>query len=142
MDRGNEEAFFQVLGMDEMWKEFRKWMFPGKRTANFYNYKNGDIAAYYGYLSLFTERPGLICTKNAMDFASMSGHLGLLQWLHHNRKEGCTKVAMNWAASNGHLETVRWLHYNRKEGCTIAAINYAVGNGHLEVVRWLQTNCF
>ena len=38
-----------------------------------------------------------------MDYAAKNGHLGIVQLLHHNRKEGCTTEAIDLAASNGHL---------------------------------------
>lgn len=34
----------------------------------------------------------------------MNGHLGIVQWLHENRKEGCSEMVMHLAAAGGHLD--------------------------------------
>ncbi|CAN0279225.1 unnamed protein product, partial [Hapterophycus canaliculatus] len=67
-----------------------------------------------------------------------NGHLSVVEWLHHNRREGCTVSAMNWAAEEGHLSVVKWLHRNR--WCTTAAFDRAAMNNHVEVIMWLTRN--
>lgn len=137
----------------------------GIKTTNFYNYKNGDSAAYHGYLALMKEKlsilnysyspidhaaagghlmvviwlheNGKMCTINAMDWAAENGFLEIVKWLHENRREGCTTYAMDWASRNGHFEVVKWLHKHRKEGCTSFAMTWAIRNGQFEVVKWL-----
>ena len=137
----NEYAFFTVLSMDDVWKELKKHMYPNKKSSSLASYRDGDIAAYYGYLSLIKENTSLTFTKEAMNFAAMNGHLDVVKWLHENRKEGCTINAMDWGAKFGHLDIVIWLHDNRTEGCTTNAMDWAGGYGHLEVVKWLDRFC-
>jgi ankyrin repeat protein len=88
-------------------------MYPTQKKSNMYNYKDGDTAAYYGYLEILQNNPSL----------------------HENQKR-CTVKAMNWASGHGHLEIVKWLHENRSEGCTTNAMNSAAKNGHLEIVSF------
>ncbi|EGG18593.1 hypothetical protein DFA_04087 [Cavenderia fasciculata] len=57
------------------------------------------------------------CSTDAMDQASASGNLEIVEFLHFNRTEGCTTRAMDRAALNGHLKVVKFLHENRTEGC-------------------------
>jgi len=135
----NEYAFFDVMGNNDLWKELKSHMYPGKKTSSIDNYKNGDIAAYYGYFSLIKENENLTFTTQAMDWASSNGYLEVVKWLSENRTEGCTTYAMNYAAGKDHLEVVKWLSNNRKEGCTTWAMDWAALNGHLEVVKWLKT---
>jgi hypothetical protein len=106
---------------------------------------NIDSFARYGHLSLIilynnNNTPNVICTTNAMNFASQNGHLDVVIWLHENRTEGCTKHAMNWASINGHLDVVQFLHFNRNEGCTTLAMDWASDNGHLHIVKFLHFN--
>ncbi len=115
-------------------------MFPEKTSTSLDNYRSGDIAAYYGYLSLIKHNINLLFTKDAMNWVAERDHLDVVKWLHQNRKEGCTTNAMDLAANNGHLDVVKWLHRNRREGCTKAAMTGAAGNGHLEIVEWLHRN--
>ncbi len=51
----NEQAFFQVLSSSDLWLELKKHMYPGKKTSSIDSYRDGDIAARYGYLSLIKE---------------------------------------------------------------------------------------
>ena len=110
-----------------------------KKKSNIHNYRNGDIAAYYGYLELLKNNNDLVFTETAMDWAAENGHLKVIKWLHTNRSEGCTVDAMNWAASTGQLEVIKWLHINRSEGCIASAINRAAINNHLDVINWLNS---
>ena len=124
-NRENEWAFFVTFNSNDIWTILKKFMYINKKKSNIRNYRNGDIAAYYGYLELLKNNNDLIFTVSAMDWAATCGHLEVIKWLHTNRSEGCNFYAMNWAAYNGHLEVIKWLHTNRSEGCTTDAIKYA-----------------
>ena len=151
MLREGEEAFFLVLFNDDIWTNIKNWIrhyYGRKKTSNFYNYSNGDIAAERGYFDLIKVRHqlhlegkynNLQFTTAAMDSTAGEGHLDIVQWLHHNRTEGCTIAAMDNAAGEGHLDIVQWLHHNRTEGCTIVAIDNAAYED-LEIVMWLYHN--
>ncbi|KAG6574744.1 Ankyrin repeat protein [Phytophthora cinnamomi] len=102
-----------------------------------------DSAAEFGHLEVVqwlhhNRREG--CTTDAMDMAACNGHLQVVKWLQSHRKEGCTANAMDFAAQHGHLKVVQWLHYNRKEGATHYAMDNAASYGHLEVIQWLHAN--
>jgi hypothetical protein len=106
---------------------------------------NIDSFARYGHLSLiilYNNTPSVICTTNAMNWASENGYRDVVKWLHENRNEGCTKSAMNWASINGHLDVVQFLHFNRNEGCTTLAMDWAIANalrtGHCDIVKFLK----
>ena len=132
-------AFFTVMANSDLWREFRKYMYPGKKTGNWYTWKGtGDVASFHGYLSLMKCRLDLSYCEHAMDCSANNGHLEVVKFLHENRTEGCTKYAMNRAAQRGNLEVVKFLHFNRTEGCTDDAMDGAAMNGHLEVVKFLQ----
>ncbi len=153
----DEEAFFVVLGNKDLWLHIKSFMFPGQKSSSIDDYKNGDLAASQGYLSLIKLRENLLFSVNAINYAAENGHLETVQWLHYNRIEEfvgavklcCTENVMDLAAKNGHLDTVQWLHINRTEGsvgaraklcCTENAMNLAAKNGHLDTVQWLHTN--
>lgn len=96
------------------------------------DYTNGDLAARNGHVHIaraFAKR----FTGQAMVLAAAQGHLEMVIFLHHNRKEGTTTDCMDVAATYGHLDVVRWLHFNRAEGCTTRALDGAARNGHLKV---------
>ncbi len=42
-----------------------------------------------------------------MDLAAGDGHLEVVKWLQHNRREGSTEWAMVLAARNGHLDVLK-----------------------------------
>ena len=133
----DKQLFFAVFGNKDLLGELKKYMYPGKKVANYYDYRNGNIAAFFGYLGLIKER-SLSYSKNAIDWAAKSGHLEVVKFLHENRKEGCTTSAMNLAAGNGHLNVVKFLHENRKEGCTYGAMFWAKKNGHFDIVSYIE----
>ena len=76
-------------------------MYINKKKSNIRNYRNGNIAAHYGYLELLTNNDNLVFTTDAMNYAAHNGHLEVIKWLHTNRFEGCSTYAMNSAAGNG-----------------------------------------
>lgn len=98
-----------------------------------------DLAALRGDLPSVQafHRYGVKCTKKAMDWAAMEGHLPVVEFLHKNRREGCTSDAVNKAAEFGHLPVVEFLMTVRKEAPTKEAMNGAAANGHEKVLRFL-----
>jgi hypothetical protein len=100
-DRGNEWVFFVILNSNDIWTILKKFMYVNKKKSNIHNYRDGDVAAYYGYLGLLKNNDNLVLTENAMNWAAKNGHLEVIKWLHTNRFERCTINAMNWAAQNG-----------------------------------------
>ncbi len=75
-----ETAFFFVMSSSDLWTEFKKHMFPRKQSNSFDDYRSGDIAAYYGYLSIIQHNTKLLFTIDAMDFAAENGHLDVVKW--------------------------------------------------------------
>ncbi len=61
MSRTYDTSFFSVMSSPDLWFEFKKHMFPGKKSTSFANYRSGDIAAYYGYLSLIKHNTRRNC---------------------------------------------------------------------------------
>jgi hypothetical protein len=136
----NERAFFIVLNCNDIWITFKKFIYVNKKKSNIYDYRDGDTAAFYGYLGILQINRKLWFTQRAMNLAAEHGHLEVVKWLHENRKEGCSTTAMNLAAEHDHLEIVKWLHENRKEGCTTHAMDRAAENGYLDIIKWLHEN--
>ncbi len=75
MSRADENAFFSVLSSPDLWSEFKKHMFPKKQSTTFDNYRSGDIAAYYGYLSLIKHNT----RRNCVAIFSLQDMLWILQ---------------------------------------------------------------
>ena len=59
------------------------------------------------------HKNGKECTDDAMDNASMNGHLEIVKYLHENGKE-CSTNAIDWASEKGHLEIVKYLKSIKK----------------------------
>ena len=134
--RKGEEAFFQVLGSNDMWKELKKHMYPGKKSCTWEQYENGDIAASNGYLSLMIGRE-LRYTSLSMDWAAENGDLEVIKFLCKNTKAH-TAFALGIAASRGHLRVLKWLHKNKAGGNIEYAVPRACIHGKLEVVKYLH----
>lgn len=127
-------------------------MYPGKKTSNSDNYKDGDTTAYYGYLPLFQLREisivtdisiismipktHLILTSETIAYTSTNGHLKIVKWLSKNTTLSCVPSAIEWAAEQGHLEVIKFLAYNMRGSYTREAIEIVCINGHLEVVMF------
>ncbi len=85
----DKQTFFAVWDLPELRHKIKSYMFPHKKTANYYDYRNGDMASYHGYLRLIIERSdSLSFSENAMNSAAEHGHLDVVIWLHYNRTEG------------------------------------------------------
>lgn len=139
-----EIAFFTVLASTDLWREFRKWMFPGKKTANFYNYRSGDIAAENNYTGLIIERGNFIFSNNIINKIAHLGNLQVIKYIHSVLSESYTYIAIDNATRGKHLDVVKFLYQNLKGPISATqAMSYAVINGHLEIVKYLcQTKKF
>lgn len=76
-----------------------------------------------------------------MYFASSSGYLEVVRYLHEVVGAKYTDCAIDYASKNGHLEVVKFLHEVVGIPCTEDTIDYARKKGHLEVVRYLRKKC-
>lgn len=112
-----EEYFFIVLFDDNIWKELKKWMFikycqySGTylklKTSNFDDYRNGDIAAYYGYLSLMIGNPKLEFTYRAINNAAKMGHLETIRWLLNRRDKLIYEATISCARNMEYNQLIR-----------------------------------
>ena len=147
----------------------KKYMYPEKRTSNFYEYTDGDLACKYGYIGLIEERDDLKYTGFAMCDAAINGHLNIIQWLHLNKPEIEMTDPISYAILAGSYEIVEWLHYNcdfgidhyhldcavdkkhfniarflcdvRGESCSPLSMAHAAQNNDFEMMRWLHYHC-
>lgn len=113
-----DSAFFTVLGSTDLWKELRKHMFPNKKSSSIINYSNGDIAVYYGYLSLIKENPCLIFTEEAIINAIIQCNLQMLTYLHEYRKLPYLSSHIKTAAECGTIEIFDEIFRNVEIGYT------------------------
>jgi hypothetical protein len=51
-NRKTEWAFFAILNSGDIWTILKKFMYANEKKSNIHNYRDGDTAAYYGYLEL------------------------------------------------------------------------------------------
>lgn len=83
-------------------------------------------------------------TRVAMEAASKTGKLALLQWIAgHFECVAWSPIFAELAAAGGHLDTLKWIWSHPKSSSfsdrnAIAAIEYAAVNGHLAIVMWLN----
>ncbi|CAM9603912.1 unnamed protein product, partial [Hapterophycus canaliculatus] len=99
-----------------------------------------------------TNRFRVAFTTAAVDGAAAKGHLEVIRWLYHHRREGGTSAALEAAAANGHANILDWLTRNMPPGPSDeneaprekrsilypSALDRAAANGHLGVVRWFH----
>lgn len=146
MNINTEEHFFQVLSSPDVWNELKLFMYPGHNKSNLYDYKNGDVACFNGYLSIIKTNKKLSFTPVAIVNACKSGHLKIVKWLHEHTHLMFTTEAMDEASKYGHIDIVKFLHFNRNEGCTSLALENAIryrpdsSIKHIEVAKFLIEN--
>ncbi|EQC39127.1 hypothetical protein SDRG_03335 [Saprolegnia diclina VS20] len=99
-----------------------------------------DFASKTGALSVvrYLHTSGHAPSRRAMDYAAQNGHVEIVAFLHEHRREGCTRDAMDFAAQNGHLAVVEFLATAVNVGGTVKAMDWAARNGHLNVLRYLH----
>lgn len=139
-DQGNsEEWFFSVLSNNDIWRELKKWMFPNKRSSNYYNYISGDIAIHYNYLSLMKETTLDYSNCNGKDFKKVIevGDIELVKILYI-AKVGCQSNLIPIAARFGHLDIIIFFRTTYNLSWTRDTIAYAAENGHLDVIKYLH----
>jgi hypothetical protein len=143
----DEHAFFAALSNTDIWSVMKKFMYGNKKKSNIYNYRDGDIAAYYGYIEILKfEHRELTLSGNSIQWATDNGHLTTVQLLYKNlfkmAKENidctkvnidCTKVNIDCTKVNIDCTKVNIDHIK-------VNIGYAAMNGHLETIKWLHNN--
>jgi hypothetical protein len=84
-------------------------MYITQKKSNMYDYRDGDIAAYYGYLSVLQNNYHLIFTTDAMNWASYNDHFETAKWLHKNTNKHRIPTMIIQARNGGKTEIVKWL---------------------------------
>jgi len=135
----NECGFFAVFSNSEIWACMREFMWVGQRKATLDNYRDGDIAAYYGYVYVMKHNDNLRYSVDAIDGAAQNGQLAAVMFVCENRYSQCTTQAMDCAASNGFTGIVKYLHEKGKK-ITSHGINFAAAHGHTDLVKWIHNN--
>ena len=104
----NTQLFMSVFR--SLWKyEIKQYCYPGKKTSNYYDYKNGDLACKLGHTGLVIERGNDMIFGNytcgwAMYWAATKGNIKLVKWIHQNKPSNCPRDALDNAAALGFLE--------------------------------------
>ena len=143
-NRGNEQAFFSVLSNSNIWKIMKKFMYVNKKKSNIYDYRNGDVAGFYGYTEIFKFNGQLPINRLSMGpkaakWAVLNHHDDTVEWLCKNQ-EWCCSQAANAAAIKGRLEIIKMLHDNKIKGFSTSTMDIAAQNGHLDIIKWLSKN--
>lgn len=114
----SEEPFFTVLFSNDLWKEFKKYMFPNKKSSNIDDYRDGDAAAKHGYLSLIKNNSLLVFSNRSLVLAAENNHLNVIKFLYinyhklSNFKVGCIPESLFEATCKGHLDIVEFIFEN------------------------------
>ncbi|KAF0697982.1 Aste57867_11364 [Aphanomyces stellatus] len=84
------------------------------------------------------EARGEKWTTQAMDMAAWNAHLNVLWYLHTRQGgAGCTANALNFAAMKGHMGVVRFLVEHRTEGDLRSAMNEAHQRRQTDIADYL-----
>lgn len=135
--RGNEEPFFQVLFCDDLWREFKKYMYLDNKVSNFYNYRDGDTAVVHGYFGLVLESTNLTFTAASMNYAAEEGYFDIIKFLFYNKNIPISNMATVHTACRGDLNILEFLYENSPSSFDEKTINIAAGTGHLHIVQFL-----
>ena len=151
--------------MDDFWTKAKEYMYPGKKTSNWYNYPTLDLAIINGYYGLIKERNLGPATLDSVYAAAYGGDLQCFSWVVEMLQGRIPLVSVtSIACARGHLHLLKelqkrvpnfaicegqadiamgagylpmciWLH---KQGCTFSphALDIAAMEGHLDVVIW------
>lgn len=93
---------------------------------------------YFNNIKLLAQAKDKGCyMDSACVFATLNGHLNILQWLRAN---GCRldyRICTN-AAEYGHLNVLQWARTHGYYWDAMACCTLAAKNGHLNVVEWIR----
>ncbi|KYQ88305.1 hypothetical protein DLAC_11000 [Tieghemostelium lacteum] len=104
--------------------------------------KSMDVASNNGHLELIKyqmERNLATVSFYAMDSAAFKNRLDIVKYLH-SKKAGCTLEALNGATLNGHIEVVKYLLNYRAEGGPHNILNTASLKGNVEIFKLLYNS--
>ena len=121
-----------IIGLYLDIDEFYKIKDEIKLSVVYYCKNVKDIIKCSSYLTNYMSD-----TKHTeMDWASLSGYLEVVKYLHYIKKD-CTTQAMDFASARGNLKLVQYLHSIGKN-CTTNAMDDASKNNHYDVVKYLH----
>jgi len=146
-----DKYLFQILLIEDIWLQIKSLMYKSKKSHNYYQYRDGDTAAFYGYLHLIKRNNNLTFSNQSLDLAIRNGHLEIVEWLYFNQNRTCICNAINTAIEYGQLELIQWLYTNidkrchhhcffYSEKCDIRkfAVTIACEKGYIKIIEWLQ----
>jgi len=98
-------------------------------------------SAYNGHLEIakwaYLSPIHINYIKEAINLASLSGHIDIVKWLCSLEGAYCTELAIDCAAGMGHYEVVKFLNENMNAKFTFSAIAWAKSEGHDWIVHYL-----
>jgi hypothetical protein len=98
-------------------------------------------SAYNGHLEIakwaYLSPIHISYIKEAINLASLSGHIDIVKWLCSLEGAYCTELAIDCAAGMGHYEVVKFLIENMNAKFTFSAIAWAQSEGHFAIVEYL-----
>jgi len=142
---------YAKLAIDKGWWDIVEWMldclgpFGSINDTHMYACERAALDGNVALMEKWTARgdPHL-CHVRAWERAARSGHLGVLEYMHHMNRTHLSdgnvdKKVVRAAAKGGHLHVVQWL---RERQCRwhFETLWGAVKRGHFDTVRWLIEN--
>lgn len=134
MNNTETTSFFLVLCDPNIWPVIKSFMFDGKKSSNWENWKgDGDTAAHFGYLALMKDR-NLEYSERAIEFASCNGHLEVVKWLYEKQQQ---PFCLDFAIYFGHSKIVEWATKHASLKITERSVCVAVQVGNLDLLEFL-----
>jgi hypothetical protein len=104
----DKSLFFAVWSLPELRNLIKSFMYPHKRTANYYDYYDGDSAVFHGYKGLIFEKR-LMFGPDAMAMAAQTGNIDILEYLYKEKIDLYSTVAIDHAVNGSQYEAFIWL---------------------------------
>lgn len=132
----DKALFLSVWSLDYVRHIIKSYMYPNKRTHNYYEYTNGDMACYYNYIGLIQEKKTLIYTRTAAIYSVRNYEL--LQLMYDINKHIFDDNIADETAKYGTLDCLIYLR-NNNINCTLRASNLAALYGKLNIIEYLYS---
>ncbi len=87
---------------------------------------------------------------HSLCWACQWGHINMVKWLFHHKKEKKIKTSIAIASERGYLDILKFIYNIKEESFSDFTLLWACGEGHLDIVKWyyrltrkgLNSECF
>ena len=134
-----KSLFFEVINNRDLLGLIKSFMWPGQRSANWYDYEDGNAAIVNGYMDILLERP--LVFDSPLYAAVASGRADIFEWTFYTLGHPCESDIILYAMRTENEQIIKLaskieISGNNPLSITQSTVRYAIENSDLVYLDW------